>query len=284
MTYEVSQEHTVVKVPVVEIFSDSEFNCRKTEITPFSVQELAKDIESTGLQQPIIIQPHAGNIPFKYRIIIGHRRFEAVRVLRWETIPAIIRSDLSDTEARILNLSENVQREQLNVLEEAKAIMHLYSAGYTQDDVSQLLSKSRGWVQVRYTLLKLPEDIQQEAAAGFLTQSDIKDLYGMSLEKMHETVKLIKTARLNGGNLTVKKLREREKRKQVKRNERRTRNVLEIFNMQTTIRNVIGNCLATRGLAWAAGEISDLEFLESLKDNADKIGIPWSIPVEYYEK
>ena len=116
----VLEEYNAHDVLMSEIFSDDEFNCRG-RIIPLDVLDLAKSIKETKLQQPIAVQPfkHPTNPNIKYRIIAGHRRFMAFVVNKSTTIPAIIRDGLSELDARLLNLTENLKRQDLNMLQEA---------------------------------------------------------------------------------------------------------------------------------------------------------------------
>ena len=119
----------------------------------------------------------------EYRLIVGHRRFRAVTAfLKWTEIPAYICEGLSDHEARMLNLSENLQRKSLNILEEARAIQNLYPKGATSvREAARELKQSTRWVQLRVRLLRMPEAIQQKAAAGLLSQANLETLAGLEI-------------------------------------------------------------------------------------------------------
>ena len=112
------------------IYYDAAFNCRG-EFTLQSVKELADSIAQAGrLICPVAVQPWTNEPGFEYRLIVGHRRFRAVtEFLKWTEIPAYICEGLSDHDARMLNLVENLQRKSLNILEEARAIQNLYPKG-----------------------------------------------------------------------------------------------------------------------------------------------------------
>jgi len=261
------------EVPMSEIFSDEEFNCRG-KIAPYDVIDLVRSIDQNGLQQPIIVQPFDKHPPHKYRIVSGHRRHAAFRVLERPTIPAIIKDGLSDLDARKWNLEENLKRQNLNVLQEARAIAHFKNAGYTQEDLARELGVSRGWAQVRFMTLELPPEIQEEVAAGFLTQQQIKDISHMPREDQFVAVKRIKLAREKGE--APVKIRKKNRNPLIKKVRLRD----EIFEMQEMIQSVIGNNFGTRMLAWAAGEISDLDALRDLRELAKEKGVPYEIPAD----
>lgn len=262
-----------------EIYLDPEFNCRGA-ISPMDVVDLAKSIEKDGLQFPIAVQPAEDcdiDLPpgKKYRILAGHRRFVAVnKINKSPKIKAMIKSGLDNVRARILNLSENLHRKSLNILQEAKAIQSLKDAGCPREQVAKELGVSGGWVQVRFYLLDLPEDIQMEAAAGFLNQHQIKQLRSLDdEEQMYEAVRKIKTAKERG-----KAVPHVGKRKKVDPFLKKARKREEVFEMMEHIRGTIGNGLYTRTMAWCAGEISTVDLISDLKKEADRKGVLYSVP------
>ena len=123
------EQYQAYPIPVAAIYYDAAFNCRG-EFTLQSVKELADSIAQAGrLICPVAVQPWTEE-GFEYRLIVGHRRFRAVTAfLKWTEIPAYICEGLSDHEARMLNVVENLQRKSLNILEEARAIQNLYPEG-----------------------------------------------------------------------------------------------------------------------------------------------------------
>lgn len=263
----------VFDVPMSDIFCDDDFNCRGP-IPPIDVIDLARSIEEKGLQQPITIQPWARQPDKKYRIVSGHRRYNAFRLNKARTIPAIVKEGLDELAARQLNLEENLKRKDLNLKQEALALRPFLKAGWTQEEMAKRFNQSRGWVQARCALLDLPEQIQEEAAAGFLTQEHIKQLKGMkSKEAQFEAVKKIKQSKLLG-----------EKRKiaaaprKINPLAKKNRQPEEIFRMMEVFMDVIGPAFYSRCMAWCAGEISDFELMRDFRDFAREQGKEWSIP------
>jgi ParB/RepB/Spo0J family partition protein len=250
---------SVEKIPMNAIHYDQDFNCRG-QIIPMDVIDLAKDIKQNGLLQAIVVSKYskekAEATGFSYLLIAGYRRFTAHRVLQLDTIECKILPEMSEVDARFMNLSENTQRTDLNILQEAKALLRLYELGVPEPEVAERLGKSRGWVQIRFILLKLPEEIQEECAAGILTHKQIRDVYthyrADGKEAAYAIVRKLKDAKLKGGK-TIRA------QKKPKPNAKRHRTRKEIFEMMEHIQESLGNGLYTRTLAWAAGEISDLE-------------------------
>ena len=276
-----TNEYQVSNINLDRIWSDDDFNCRGT-ILPMDVIDLIKDIEKNSLQFPIAVQPitevDQEKIPgnYDFRIIAGHRRFKAFKVLKRNTIPAMIKTGLSEVQARLLNLGENLKRQDLNILQEAKAIKKLRDLGLNRRQVGEELGKSTTWVQVRFNLLDLPEPIQEEAAAGLLNQQQIKELYSIpKKEDQFEAVKKIKNARLRGEKgMSVGKKPEEDPFKK----KRQAKNVVQ--DMIIHMGNTIGYGLHTRSLAWANGEISSAELFFDIKQYAEDNGINYHIPIQ----
>lgn len=261
-----STTHQVFDLPIAEVYCDSDFNCRG-QIAPMDVADLCRDIDRNGLQFPICVQPAEtvkGGLParFKYRIVAGHRRFTAMKILGRTLIPAMIRSDLDEVQARALNLSENLNRQDLNILQEAKALEALYVAGCPREQVGKMLGVSGGWVQVRYSLLRLPAEIQQEAAAGILNQQQIKLLCTLKTDtEQYDAVKKIKDAKARGEKPAAISPR---KKKPTTTKKPRTRE--EGFDMIEVIaKSGAGYGLATRAIAWMTGEITTMELFDDLR-------------------
>lgn len=257
--------HTTMAVPMEKIHYDQAFNCRG-QIIPMDVIDLAKDIDKNGLLQNIVVSEYSPErkieLGYDYLLIAGYRRYTAHRVLQKKTIQCTILPEMSEVDARFLNLSENTQRKDLNILQEAKALKRLYELGVPEPDVAERLGKSRGWVQIRFILLKLPEEIQEECAAGILTHKQIRDVYthyrADGKDAAFAIVRKLKDAKLKGGK-TIRA------QKKPKPNAKRHRKRVEIFEMMEHIQNALSNGLYTRTLAWAAGEISDVDLYYDLQ-------------------
>ncbi len=274
-------QYQTIMIPLKEVYSDNDFNCRGL-IAPIDVAELAQDIQMNGLQFPITVQPAEDvekEIPCPWRIIAGHRRYKAFEVLERDDkdfglVPAMVRRGLSEIDARVLNLGENIKRKDLNILQEARALEKLYEAGIPRDHVAKRLSKSSGWVQNRYNLLALPPDIQEECANGVINQQQIKQLFSLRHDplKQYEAVRMIKEAKARG-----QKIKHVGKRKAQPTNTKKARHRNECFDMIEHVVKAVGYGVATRALAWASGEIATDEFFDTLEENNDS----WSAPSQF---
>lgn len=262
-------------IPMDQIHYDEEFNCRGA-ISPLDVADLARDIEEKGLLQPISVC-RLPDQPDKFRLLMGHRRYVAHKVLGKKTILATVREDdLGEVDARILNLTENLQRKQLNVLQEARAIDPLRKLGLTEDETAKRLGTSRGWVQVRFMLLKLPPEIQAEAAAGFINQTDIRRVYmsfrDAGVDEAFEIARLLKDTKLLG-----KKKRRKQKLKKQANAKVRTKPEMELMQdyLYTQTKRAT---IAQRVLAWTSGYITDDELHISMKEFCEAEGMTYRIP------
>ncbi|MES2984282.1 MAG: ParB/RepB/Spo0J family partition protein [Pseudomonadota bacterium] len=131
-----------------------------------ALAELSDSIEKHGLMQPIVVRLIAHN---QYEIIAGERRFRAATLAKLVEVPVIIR-EVSDSEALELALIENIQRADLNPLEEAAGYQRLMNEfGYTQEKLAPVVGKSRSHVANLLRLLKLPESVKKRIDTGELT-------------------------------------------------------------------------------------------------------------------
>jgi ParB family chromosome partitioning protein len=143
------------------------------------IRDLAESIREKGVLQPILIRPIAGD-PNAYEIIAGERRWRAAQLAKLHEVPVVIR-DIGDAEALELAIVENVQRADLNAIEEAAAYHELMDRfGYTQEKISHEVGKSRSHVANTIRLLKLPESVKTMVRDGSLTAGHARALLGSS--------------------------------------------------------------------------------------------------------
>ncbi|XSG81753.1 MAG: ParB/RepB/Spo0J family partition protein [Methyloligella sp. ZOD6] len=153
----------------------SRFNPRR-HFDDEHLTELADSIRERGLVQPLIVRPQEGRDT--YEIVAGERRWRAAQKANLHEVPVVIRS-LSDQEAVELAIIENVQREDLNAIEEAEGYRSLMDGhGYTQEDLSRVIGKSRSHLANTLRLLKLPEAVRRYVASGDLSAGHARALIG----------------------------------------------------------------------------------------------------------
>ena len=140
----------------------------RTHFAETELEELAASIRAKGLLQPILVRPALG-APGEYQIVAGERRWRAAQRAGLASVPVLVR-ELSDVETLEAALIENLQRSDLNALEEAKAYANLMGlAGVTQDQVAEAVGKSRSHVANTLRLLQLPEAVQGMVQGGRLS-------------------------------------------------------------------------------------------------------------------
>jgi ParB family chromosome partitioning protein len=154
----------------------SELNPRKT-FSETELDELASSIREKGLIQPLIVRP-ADASGHSYEIVAGERRWRAAQRASLHLVPVIVRA-LSDREALELAIIENVQRTDLNAIEEAQGYQRLIAEyKYTQEELSQIVGKSRPHLANTMRLLKLPETVQALVRDGSLSPGHARALIG----------------------------------------------------------------------------------------------------------
>ena len=134
------------------------------------LEELADSIDEEGLIQPIIVRPiDDGEEPVTHELIAGERRWRAHMVLKKKRIKAIIQANVSDIKSQSSSLIENIQREDLNPVEESQAIAKFMKANkLTQQQAAQKLSKSRAYISNITRITKLPDEVQNLVSDGKL--------------------------------------------------------------------------------------------------------------------
>lgn len=147
-----------------------------------SLEELAASIRTSGLLQPLVVREKDG----AYELIAGERRWRACQMAGIEEVPVVVKQ-LNDSEAFATALVENIQREDLDPIEEAEAFQRLLSEfGYTQQTVADAVGKSRSAVANSVRLLNLPAAVREYVSAGELTAGHARTLAAMPPEDAAE--------------------------------------------------------------------------------------------------
>lgn len=151
-------------------------------------EELIASIQKHGILQPLVVTPKGE----KYQLIAGERRLRSAKILRMKTIPAIVRN-ATEQEQLELSIIENIQRKNLNPLEEGYAFRRLIDEfELTQDEVAKQVSKSRAYVANALRLLNLPDPIQKALREETLTPGHAKAILALPSEKeqlaLYETI------------------------------------------------------------------------------------------------
>ncbi len=162
----------------VELIQRGKYQPRR-DMHPEALEELAESIKAQGVMQPIVVRPLSKD---KYEIIAGERRWRATQLAGFDTVPALVRQ-VPDEAAVAMALIENIQRENLNAMEEALALSRLKDEfELTQQEVAEAVGKSRSTVTNLLRLMSLREDVQRMLEHGDLEMGHAKALLGLPLE------------------------------------------------------------------------------------------------------
>ncbi len=193
----------------------------RTKFTEEALAELEASIREFGVLQPLLVRPMSDG---SYKIVAGERRYRASRRAGLTEVPVIIKS-LTDAEAAAIALIENLQREDLNPIEEAAGIRKLIEEyGYTQEEAAEKLSKSRPAIANALRLLALPKDVAKMVEEGLLSAGHARALLGLDDEQMisdtateivekqlsvRQTEQLVKALKKPAKEKTAKKARDK---------------------------------------------------------------------------
>lgn len=183
------------KVKLVDIVPNKDQPRKK--FNDESLSELADSILQHGVIQPLLVRPLSGGT---YQLVAGERRWRASRMAGLKEVPVVIK-DLTDEEASVIAMIENLQREDLNPIEEADGIKYLMIRyGLTQEEVSERVGKSRSAVANSLRLLKLPESITEYVRDSIISAGHAKSL--LPLEDEEKMISLCN--RIIAENLSVR--------------------------------------------------------------------------------
>lgn len=175
----------VPQIPIEEIA----FNPKQPRLTINNekLEELSQSIKTKGVIQPILVRPQ-DNLGKKYELIAGERRLRASKLAGFDKIPAVVKS-IKDDELLEIALIENIQRDNLNPIEESKAYRDLLEEhGYTQENLAKRVGKNRSTIANFIRLLQLPEVIQKDLSGAKLSTGHARAL--LSLENEDQQVEL----------------------------------------------------------------------------------------------
>lgn len=176
----------------------------RTRMDEGSLYELAESIKSQGIMQPVLVRPLTGG---RYEIIAGERRFRAALLAGLDEVPVLVK-DVPDESAAVMALIENIQRENLNPLEEAQGLQRLTQQfGLTHELAAQAVGRSRSAASNLLRLLNLAEPVQQMLMAGDIDMGHARAL--LALDKAHQIT--------SASEIVARKLSVREAEKLVAR-------------------------------------------------------------------
>ena len=198
------------------------------------LNELAASIEEHGLIQPLVLRKAEKG----YEIVAGERRWRAARKIGIREIPCIVR-ELTDEENMLLAIIENMQREDLNPIEEAEGIRQMIETyGLTQEEVSKSVGKSRPYIANSLRLLRLPETVRKYIEDGSLSTGHAKAIAAVSDEK--KQIELAEVAIRDG--LSVRQLEKlaQQDKSGVKTRSRVKQKTADVKRVEEDLKNALG--------------------------------------------
>jgi ParB family chromosome partitioning protein len=169
-------------VPINHI-SPNPYQPRKT-FNEASIEELARSVKEHGIVQPLVVTRLTED---RYKLIAGERRFRAAMKAGLTHVPVVVKDDMSEGHALEIALIENIQREDLNPIEEALAYHQLHEEfGLTQEEISKRVGKERSTVANFLRLLKLPDGVKKLLAAGQLSMGHARALLAVEAPRKQE--------------------------------------------------------------------------------------------------
>lgn len=178
-----SPGQSLLRTVPIEALSPGPEQPRK-RFDPELLAELARSIETQGIIQPIVVSPVATppGQPRRYVIVAGERRWRAAQQAGLHEVPVVVR-EVDDDERLELALVENIQRADLNPIEEARAYSQLLQLrGWTQDEMATRVGKDRSTIANALRLLRLPEKVQEMVREGQLSMGHARTLLGLEQE------------------------------------------------------------------------------------------------------
>ncbi len=174
------------------------FQPRQT-IDQEELKELSQSIKEKGFIQPIVVRKKGIE---NYEVVAGERRYQAAKLLGLKEIPSIVK-DIDDKEAFVLAMVENLQREDLNPIEEAKAFRRLVEEfHFSLDDMVKFIGKNKATIANTLRLLKLPLKIQRALEVGTISRSQGRTILGLEDPKKQEKL----FAQILKGGLSVREI------------------------------------------------------------------------------
>ncbi|WP_185265855.1 ParB/RepB/Spo0J family partition protein [Halopseudomonas xiamenensis] len=181
-----SQDQQLRDLPV-DLIQRGKYQPRR-DMDPQALEELADSIKAQGVMQPIVVRPIEGD---RYEIIAGERRWRATQQAGLDSIPAVIR-EVPDEAAIAMALIENIQREDLNPIEEAIALQRLQQEfELTQQQVADAVGKSRVTITNLLRLMSLPDDVKLLLERGDIEMGHARALLGLPAEQQTEAARQV---------------------------------------------------------------------------------------------
>lgn len=258
---------TIREIPLASVFPNPD-QPRRQALEEKGLEGLVESIRSKGVLQPVMVQPRPGG---GYELIAGERRWRAARLAGLSTIPAQVR-EANGAERLEVALIENIQRQDLNAMEEARAYERLLEEfRLTQEEISRRAGKDRSSIANYLRLLKLPVEIQEEVASGHLSMGHARALLGIeSAERQRELC-----GRILQGGLSVRQTEEtvaRERKRAEGKKSRPPRGDVHLRALAEQLSRVLTTRVEIRGTAERGTMLISYYSLDDLQSLAEILG------------
>ena len=174
----VKKQSTVTEIPIEEL-APGQYQPRK-RMHKDTLEELSDSIKQQGVLQPIVVRKQASGL---YEIVVGERRWRAAQLAGLETVPSIIK-DINNSQAARISLIENLQREDLNAMDQARGLQRLQMEfNLSQEDLGSAVGKSRSSITNLLRLTKLSQDVQKMLEQGMIEMGHARALLSLKEER-----------------------------------------------------------------------------------------------------
>lgn len=223
----------LINIPIEDIYPNP--HQPRLEFDQFELNELAESIKLNGIIQPIIVRKSS---IVGYELIAGERRLRASKLAKLLTIPAIVKT-ISTEDSMKQAIIENLQRSNLNPIEEAKAYKKLLkNHDMTHEELAKLMGKSRPYISNCLRLLQLPNSLEKAVKNGNLSQGHARVLLTLKTEEEQ----LIWFEKINAKNLSVRELEKKLQHKTKKRNQKKDN--LFLNDLEKKLSQLLGSTIS----------------------------------------
>lgn len=245
-----------MEIPICEIYRPDEINGRDP-ITRFDVQDIMESIEQNGVIEPVVVMPITPEFralndiaaTYKWRLVCGFRRTFACNLFH-TTVNAVISETVTDETARVFNVVENIERKNLNIREESKAVQTLLDNGFTKEEIAKKLTRHTSWVESRSRFTELPEEVQDDILIGIIP--------------LNRIVSLANTYQNKGEKELLAKIEKVIEAQNAR--EQCTRTKKEMSDMMLKLHCKFGPSITDKVLSWAMGDLGTEAFNMWLKE------------------
>jgi ParB/RepB/Spo0J family partition protein len=269
-------------IPFKEILINEEKNCRDVMATR-NFLDLVNSISTNGLQMPVIVRPiKPDDFGHKYELVAGFRRCRATQHLGIDSIWAIIDDKIiSDEDFVTTNLIENLNRVDLSISEQAKAVSYYVKQGYSLPVIASIIAQPLSWVEVRSKFLQLPADVREVIQEFKLSNNQVNNLYRLrsKTDEMYELVRQYKSTKQKAGLFEkdlhlLRKLQKKERTVKGLTEKKHIVNKEEVLGLAIDLDEQLGLNIGSFCLFYVAGEMSLYDLHNRIKDLVPEYRIP----------